>query len=230
MDVGTLSRASPAHLAERRRAVRLIWIGLITFAALAVLAAAAEATLLRFDVAAQEFLLGTRTGWLNDAMVGLTFLGSRYAIGAAATALLVWSLVTGKHRTLVAVIVIATLLNPILEIGLKELIGRVRPTAGRLLPGTGPSFPSGHVLAAVGFYGLIPLLMREVSKATWAQAAGFAASVFVIATVALSRPYLGVHWATDALAGLVLGLVTVATANEAYRTLALPPRERMRVG
>ena len=180
------------------------------FASLAVMAVLAEPTLLRLDRAVQTFILENRTVELNQAMVWLTFLGTRWVIGAATLGLFIWSQVTKQHRLLVLVVVAAVLANPVFEVAFKELVGRVRPAVAQLLPGNGPSFPSGHVLASVGFYGLIPLVAWEATRKTWVRVASVVGSVAVIAVVTVSRPYLDVHWTTDAIAGVMLGTVLLA--------------------
>lgn len=199
------------------RGAWLVWGAALGFALLAVLAVTAEPTLLRFDRAVQAFILDHRSVNLNEAMVWLTFLGTRWAIGAASLVLLGWSLIARRHRTLVLVIVVAVLLNPVFEVVFKELVGRVRPAVDQLLPGNGPSFPSGHVLAAVGFYGLMPLLTWELTKRQALRVLSVVGSVAVISVVAVSRPYLDVHWTTDAVAGVLLGTVLVAVTHGVYR-------------
>jgi len=199
-------------------------LALAAFAALAVLAIMSEPTLLRLDLAAQGFILESRTGWLDQAMVWLTFLGTRYVIGVASLALLAWSLVTRRHRTFVLLLVAAVLLNPVIEFGFKELVGRVRPAVAQLLPGNGPSFPSGHVLAAVGFYGLVPILAWEATRNAWVRLSALVSSLAVIAVVTISRPYLDVHWTTDAVAGALLGTALVAGTYQAFLALKSPSR------
>ncbi len=219
-----LVHAIPARLVSvfrSRRAAAIIVTALMAVStALAGLAVASEPTLLRFDRSVQAFLLDARTAWLNSAMVWLTFLGTRYAIGAAAFALILWSLVTGKHRTFVLIIGLAVLLNPVVEVGFKELVDRVRPAVDQLLPGRGPSFPSGHVLASVGFYGLLPFLAWEATRSAAIRFAAFVGSLFVVTAVTVSRPYLDVHWATDAIAGVLLGMVLVVATYHAYLRIA----------
>ena len=205
---------------DHRTAASLVTLAMVAFTTLAAFAVTSEATLLRFDQAVQGFILEARTDWLNQAMVWLTFLGTRWVIGAAALGLFVWSMVTGKHRTFVLVMVGAALLNPIFEIGFKELVDRVRPAVDQLLPGNGPSFPSGHVLASVGFYGLVPFLAWETTRSVAVRFAAFLGSLFVVLAVTVSRPYLDVHWTTDAIAGVLLGTVLVVAAYQVYLRLA----------
>ncbi|MDH3539299.1 MAG: phosphatase PAP2 family protein [Acidimicrobiia bacterium] len=201
---------------NHRKAAVLTSVALMAFSTLAVFAMTSETTLLRVDRAMQGLILESRTAWLDKAMVWLTFFGTRYVIGAASLVLLAWSLITRRHRTFVLIIVAAALLNPVFEVGFKELVDRVRPAVSQLLPGNGPSFPSGHVLAAVGFYGLIPFLTWEVTRNAWARLVAVVGSMAVIAVVTISRPYLDVHWTTDAIAGVLLGTVLVAASYQVF--------------
>lgn len=214
-----LPRGFVDAFSNHRKAALLTSVALAAFATLAAFAITSETTLLRLDQAMQGLILESRTAWLDKAMVWLTFLGTRYVIGVASLGLLAWSLITRRHRTFVFIIVAAVLLNPVFEIGFKELVDRVRPAVSQLLPGNGPSFPSGHVLAAVGFYGLIPFLTWEVTRNAWARFAAVVGSLAVIAVVTISRPYLDVHWTTDAIAGVLLGTVLVVASYQVFLRL-----------
>ncbi len=90
---------------------------------------------------------------------------------------------------------------------LKPIIHRPRPfmvysdiDAGRLSTATGWSFPSGHTTGAAAF---LPALGR-LSGRTWATVL----AVILAVLVGLSRNMLGVHWPTDCLIGLAIGLIS----------------------
>jgi undecaprenyl-diphosphatase len=95
----------------------------------------------------------------------------------------------------------AVLLSEILIGTLKGVYHRARPP-GSLVATTGASFPSGHAIAAsvtvvAAVIALVPPGSRRVA---W----GTAAAAFSV-LMALSRAYLGAHWLSDALAGVLLG-------------------------
>ncbi|NNL13806.1 MAG: phosphatase PAP2 family protein [Acidimicrobiia bacterium] len=198
-----------ALVRDDRRARLVVYLCIATFMVLAMTAVTRETLLLKVDAAVQEGTMDVRTSWLNTTMVMLTELGTRYVIGVLALGLAIWAWATKRCTTTLLIIIAAIAINPLFEVLFKELVGRVRPNLDQLLPGNGPSFPSGHVLAAVGFYGLIPLIVWEATTNRLARTMAFFGSGLIILTVAASRVYLDVHWTTDVFAGLLLGTVLV---------------------
>ena len=202
-------------LKDHRTARRLVFACSTIFLLLALAAVNAEKLLLEVDTAVQESTVDARTGWLSTAMVMLTELGTRYVIGVLALGLAAWAWVTKRCRTTTLIIIAAFAINPVFEIFFKELVGRVRPNLDQILPGNGPSFPSGHVLATVGFYGLIPLVVWESTTKRWLRIGSLIGAFSVILLVGFSRVYLDVHWTTDVFAAYLLGTVLVAVTYHA---------------
>jgi membrane-associated phospholipid phosphatase len=95
----------------------------------------------------------------------------------------------------------AVLLSEILIGPVKAVYGRARPL-GSLVATSGASFPSGHSIAAsvTVFAAVIALVPAGRRRVGW----GLAAAVFAL-LMALTRAYLGAHWLSDAIAGVLLG-------------------------
>lgn len=189
---------------------------LATFSLLAFIAAFDEPTLLQIDLPLQGWIVDARQGWLNDVMWGVTFLGTRYFIGAVLLGFTIWSFATGRCRVALVVFVLAFAFNPLIEWALKAGVDRVRPEILPLGPGRGPSFPSGHVLASVGFYGLLPAFASLAGAGRRAKQVAAAAAIGVIVAIGISRMYIGVHWFSDVIGGMLIGSVLVVVT---YRLL-----------
>jgi undecaprenyl-diphosphatase len=186
----------------------------ILFCSLAVAAAMDHGVaLLTWDEPIQRVVENARTPWLDDFFLNVSLLGSTKVVltlGAAAAVVAWW-----RCRALAAAIALATVSRPLLEFTLKILVGRDRPDLERMVHGEGPSFPSGHVMAAVALWGLLPLLVALVTRRRWVWWTSVIVSGSLIVLIAASRTYLGVHWFSDITGGLVLGsffLLGVETA------------------
>ena len=174
------------------------------FLALAVAAGLDDGRLLaRIDEPLTRALMDLRSGPLDGVVKTTSALGG-LTVAAAVLALLLL-LVWHECRALAWTLLAASAVRPALEWALKELVDRDRPELDRLVAGNGPSFPSGHVMAAVAIWGLLPPVVALVSGRHQAWWWSVAVSAAVIAAVAFSRVYLGVHWFTDVLGALLLG-------------------------
>jgi undecaprenyl-diphosphatase len=174
------------------------------FAFFATAAAIANAWLLRrWDVPLQRFVEENRTGALDTFFLTMSRFGSTFvvlAIGGALT-LLTWR----RCRAVAIAVAAATLARPLLEFTVKAVVGRDRPDFERMVAGNGPSFPSGHVMAAIALWGLLPLVVGLFTRNRVLWWISAFTSGFMIVTIAASRVYLGVHWPSDIFAGLLLG-------------------------
>jgi undecaprenyl-diphosphatase len=81
------------------------------------------------------------------------------------------------------------------------------------------SFPSGHVAAATCFYGVVVALVFAQVEPWRLRAAAVVGAVLVVALIALSRVYLGVHYLSDVLAAFAEGIAWVAICLMAVHTL-----------
>jgi undecaprenyl-diphosphatase len=127
-----------------------------------------------------------------------------------------------RRRTALPLVVLASSYAGavLIETGLKHLVARARPpVVDQLVHATGYAFPSGHATVGTAVWVTLAVLAIEAladQQAQW-MAAGVAVAIVVL--VDLSRVYLGVHWASDVLAGSVIGggwALAVVTAASSY--------------
>jgi undecaprenyl-diphosphatase len=174
------------------------------FVFLAVAAARSDGSLLlTWDQPVQEAVEGTRTGWLDTVVTGISQLGGTtfVVVGFAVVLALVWH----RCKSLALVLLVATVARPLLEWTLKRIVDRPRPHLEPLVHGEGPSFPSGHPMAAIALWGLLPPIVALFTHKRLLWWWSVAVSLTVIALVGMSRVYLGVHWLSDVVAALLLG-------------------------
>lgn len=112
----------------------------------------------------------------------------------------------------------------ILATSVKWFMRRPRPVAGKDLrvvaaPLQGSSLPSGHVLTYMGVYGWMAFMADVLIKPALPRRLAVAAPTTLIASIGLSRVYLGHHWPSDVFASYLLGSSYLAALLVAYRRL-----------
>jgi len=109
----------------------------------------------------------------------------------------------------------------------KAVVRRPRPLPPQVrvvvAPLGGTSFPSGHVLTFVGFYGFLAYLVALRVEAPLARDLGVGALVGLIALVGPSRIQQGHHWPTDVAASYLLGAAYLLALIELHARLTAPP-------
>lgn len=98
----------------------------------------------------------------------------------------------------------------------KIIIARPRPTTALIKIPTSYSFPSGHTLTSIVFYIMLVYLLTYNSKKEVRNSLIVLATIFAF-LIAFSRPYLGVHYLSDILGGIILSIpilvILVNTVN-----------------
>lgn len=159
--------------------------------------------LLRWDEPVQRFVEANRTETLDRFFLTMSRFGSTifvFPLGALLT-VLTWR----RCRAASIAIGVAMLSRPLLEFTMKELIERDRPDFDRMVNGVGYSFPSGHPLAAIALWGLLPVVVGLFTKRRAIWWASVVLAGVMIVGIGMSRVYLGVHWLSDVIGGLLLG-------------------------
>jgi undecaprenyl-diphosphatase len=174
-----------------------------------------------FDHRAHAWLLGHRPSWLDPVMRTATYLGQNDVL---VPVLLVAALAFGRvRRTWRPVLDIAVVYGwaLILYSVMKEMVHRPRPPVAQLLaPAGGWAFPSGHTTQATAAWGIVCVLAC-VGRSTRVRVLLATAAGGVVLLVAGSRFYLGVHWLTDVLAGISLGVAILSLWGDARLTVFL---------
>jgi len=150
---------------------------------------------------------------MHRAMSVVSAFGDWWLVGLLPLGMAVLLL---SHRRFQDLPFLAAALAPqVLNRGLKLLVDRPRP--GGLDEGLSSSFPSGHAVHAVVFYGFLFCLVTRRVRTTWRRRCAQAALVGFTLVTGLSRVYLGMHWPSDVLGGYLVGAVFLAPLVWAHR-------------
>jgi undecaprenyl-diphosphatase len=159
-----------------------------------------------FDDAVIRWMGAHHTPALDAVMVEITALGTgTVVLMIVAIAGLFLVLTSHKYS---AILLLASAsggiaLNGVLKIGFN------RPRPAIFLPEVhtvSSSFPSGHAMSAAIVYSTVAYLAARLHRRRWARWLVMTAAFIVIALISVSRLYLGVHYPSDVVAGLAIGL------------------------
>jgi membrane-associated phospholipid phosphatase len=140
----------------------------------------------------------------TSGLKAITDLGNiRIVIGFAFVVVLVDAI---RHRNRWSFLFLLSVLAGMeaAMLGVKDLVGRLRPTLNPAAATLGPSFPSGHSATAAAFYAAAALIIGRSLRRPVRQFV-IAAAVAIAVAVAASRVLLDLHWLSDVIGGLSLG-------------------------
>jgi membrane-associated phospholipid phosphatase len=190
------------------------WLDLLMLAGFAVVTALlAAGVLLDLDKTVSDWCVGHRTTgtyWLARAA---NYLGNGGPLTVICLVIAIGLAVRGRTVRPVLPVVAAFLLTGIAILPIKLWTNRAAPNSklpnavelfNTLPPGEyGRSYPSGHLVNTVVWYGVLALLLTPWLTATVRRWLRFAPPAIVFVTTV----YLNFHWLTDSIAGLLLGVV-----------------------
>jgi membrane-associated phospholipid phosphatase len=192
-------------------------VAVVAFIILAVLAK--TSAYFTFDVTITRAIQSFNPVWFDSLMRALTWIGFSPQAWVITLILLLFLLVSGlKWETMVAFV--SVLGSSALGLGIKVLIARPRPSADlvTVLSQLGDfSFPSGHVLFFVTFFGFLLFLAYTLLKPTRWRTVLLVILVGMIVLIGPSRIYVGQHWASDVVASYLIGSVWLALSILIYR-------------
>ena len=105
---------------------------------------------------------------------------------------------------LALLISVAMIIDAIIVFIAKHIIKRERPNINRIVEEKGYSYPSGHTFSATCFYGLVMFLINISSITLGYQLLIIIPLISIILLIGFSRIYLGVHYFSDCIGGLLL--------------------------
>lgn len=146
---------------------------------------------------------------MDRAMIATTNLGFGYTYGVLVLGSFIvlallrrWIEIKGLGVCLLG----GALLNEVL----KHLFERARPSATWLVEASGYSFPSGHAMVSLCFYGMIAFLITRKISSWHVRILVTITAALLVSAIGVSRIYLGVHYPSDVIAGYSAGATWLA--------------------
>ncbi|HEY9225652.1 MAG TPA: phosphatase PAP2 family protein [Gemmatimonadaceae bacterium] len=160
----------------------------------------------QFDDAVMQWIGAHQRPALEAIMLEITALGTGTVVGMIVliAGMFLW---LNSHKHSAVLLVAATLGGMVLDSLLK--IGFARPRPRVFEWGThvvSSSFPSGHAMSSVVVYGTVAYLAARLQREARSRIMTFVLAAAIIIAISVSRVYLGVHYPSDILAGLLIGL------------------------
>lgn len=182
-------------------------VGIAGTAAFAALASEVrEGETQAFDEAVVRWMGAHRSPTLDAVMVEVTALGTGTVVVMIVVVAALFLVLNERKYSATLLLVSAgggLLLNGVLKLG----FNRPRPTI--FLPvvqAVSSSFPSGHAMSSAIVYGTVAYLAARLHRRRWARWLVMAFALVVIVLISFSRMYLGVHYPSDVVAGVMIGL------------------------
>ena len=192
-------------------------VAVVAFVVLAVVAK--TVAYFTFDVTITRAIQEFNPGWFDALMRALTWIGFPPQAYVITLLCLLFLFASGlKWETVVALV--SELGSSALGLGIKVLVDRPRPSADLvnvINQLKDYSFPSGHVLFFVTFFGFLLFLAYTLLKHSWWRTGLLFLLVGMGALIGPSRIYEGQHWASDVIAAYLLGSIWLALSVLIYR-------------
>lgn len=152
-------------------------------------------------------LYSMRSDWLSQALYLITLLGNQEAVFIIGAVVSLVLLVKKNWVALFAFWITLAGVGLSVKFG-KTIISRNRPVADVAYYMVEHfSFPSGHATTAIALFGMIAYLLHRRLRVPWQRRLLVTLALLLILLICFSRIYLGVHYLSDVLAGLLLGLL-----------------------
>lgn len=167
----------------------------------------------------QRYFQAWNEGALQLLFTYWTELGSRIGIGLITLLLVVWIWRKQKDFVAIAVVAIAVAATDRLNVFVKHLVARDRPSINPAIDAVGYSFPSGHAMLSIITYSLIAYFLAKSFDEKGKKFLIWLAALFVILITGISRIVLSAHYPSDVIAGYCLGFVCFILTIQLYKLL-----------
>ena len=206
------------HVASPPNGRMAAYVAVIAAVSFAILTALVVAN--RTAVIDRELILSLRaeaSPVLTTILLAVTFTSGRLAIPAAV--LFAFALYRRSGARAVIFYAAACVTGELLDALLKLDVSRVRPhgVSPRLTSAGGFAYPSADAMLAVLIFGLGTVMLAWTMRSGRMRAAALTAAALFVVVASVARVYLGAHWPSDVLGGVLAGIACAAFYVSALR-------------
>ncbi|MEO8774369.1 MAG: phosphatase PAP2 family protein [Gelidibacter sp.] len=162
-----------------------------------------------YDHQITEYVISYRSPALTKYFVFVTHVGDVYGYAIFLAALTLMSIYVFKSWKYTVQIVFVLLLSAISNLMLKRFVDRARPGIEHMVSVETLSYPSGHAMSAMAFYGFLMYLFYRFKMNLFLKIGIILLLGLLIFSIGLSRIYLGVHFPSDIAGGYIAGFIWV---------------------
>ena len=166
-----------------------------------------ENELKSFDNSVLSFFEAIETSALDTFYIIITEMGSVWFLTTLSVILIGLLWIKTKDKWGILFFVIAVGGSGLLTWLLKQFYGRGRPSINEEIDAIGFSFPSGHSMGSLVFYGFIAYFIVRSSQKKVVKILSLVVLGILIILIGTSRIYLGAHFPSDVLAGFIAGTI-----------------------
>lgn len=214
----------PGPTTQQTRAVTILWpyfsgaVAIALVVLLGVILLLRQNTPFEFDGEWMDDITNSRSPFLTSVSAVMAWVGGGWFGVFVVPGVVVALLCLARRFWAAAYFAVASAVSALIVQVLKNIFGRPRPEE-ILIPADFGSFPSGHAANAATMAVVLGLLLFR----WWAWAAGAAWVVLM----ALSRTYIGAHWVSDTIGGMVLGAAVALLLWAPIATRLLEERKKV---
>lgn len=150
----------------------------------------------------ESLVIGIRNDKLTIAMTNITNIARAYSL-IAITILLFFVIKNKKIPLMIAINLVGVFLTSQI---FKFVFRRARPDVLTLVSASGYSYPSGHTMVSTAYFAFITYLLCKKVKRKIDKIGLIIFSSVMLLLIGFSRVYLGVHYLSDVIGGILLGI------------------------
>lgn len=168
-----------------------------------------EDVLAQYDQQISDYIISFRTPVLTEYFYFMTEVGDIYGYLIMLAIAIIGTVLYFKNWKYILQTVFVLMLASISNVMLKRLVDRPRPGVDHMVVVETLSYPSGHAMSAMAFYGFLIYLLHLFKINNLLKYVTILLLIVIIFSIGISRIYLGVHYPSDIAGGFIAGLIWV---------------------